>query len=161
LERPASIRLLQLLQLVSKWSHVSLFVLFLLSLGAVPRRTRRESYMLWPLLEFDKRRSWRSNGILPTAGWATVRVEPPSIGLRAIMPHVHVQVPMVDFNHRREMRLRLGHVLCHVVIHQTAAKPVTGAHRGFIRSTLRDSSDDPTPDRPSVVHRSNGAIEYY
>jgi hypothetical protein len=63
------------------------------------------------------------------------------------MPHVHVQVPTVDFKHRREMRLRLGHVLCHVVIHQTAAKPVTGAHRGFIRSALRDSSDASTLDR--------------
>jgi hypothetical protein len=63
------------------------------------------------------------------------------------MPHVQVQLPMVDFKHRREMRLRRGHVLCHVVIHQTAAKPVTGAHRGFIRSAVRDSSDASTPDR--------------
>ena len=63
------------------------------------------------------------------------------------MPHVHVQLPMVDFKHRREMRLKLGHVLCHVVIHETAAKPRTGAHRGFIRSALRDSSDASTPDR--------------
>jgi hypothetical protein len=63
------------------------------------------------------------------------------------MPHVHVQVPMVDFKHRREMRLRLGHVLCHVVIHETAAKPGTGAQRGFIRSALRGSSNASTPDR--------------
>jgi hypothetical protein len=63
------------------------------------------------------------------------------------MPHVHVQLPMVDFKHRREMRLRLGRVLCHVVIHETAAKPGTGAPRGFIRSTLRDSSNASTPDR--------------
>ncbi len=62
------------------------------------------------------------------------------------MPHVHVQLPMVDFKHRREMRLKLGRVLCHVVIHETAAKPGTGAQRGFIRSALRDSSDASTPD---------------
>jgi hypothetical protein len=62
------------------------------------------------------------------------------------MPHVHVQLPMVDFKHRREMRLRLGHVLCHLVI-QVKSKPVTGAQCGFIRSTLRDSSDASTPDR--------------
>jgi hypothetical protein len=54
---------------------------------------------------------------------------------------------MVDFKHRREMRLRLKHVLCHVVIHETAAEPRTGAHRGFIRSALRLSSDASTPDR--------------
>jgi hypothetical protein len=143
LERPASKRLLLLLQLVSKWSHVSLFVLSLISLGAVPRHTRRESRVLWPLLEFYKRRSWRSHGSWPTAGWATVRVEQPSIGLRAIMPHVHAQLPMVDFKHRREMRLRLGHVLCHVVIYLNS-KPLIG---GFVRSTLRDSSDASTPDR--------------
>ena len=54
---------------------------------------------------------------------------------------------MVDIKHRREMRLKLGHVLCHVVIHETAAKPLIGAHRDFIRSALRDSSDASTPDR--------------
>jgi hypothetical protein len=54
---------------------------------------------------------------------------------------------MVDFKHRRDMRLELGHVLCHVVIHETAAKPGTGAHRDFIRSALRDWSDYPPPDR--------------
>jgi hypothetical protein len=147
LERLASIHLMLLLYCVFKWSHRSLFVLFLLNLGAVPHHTRRESRTLWPLLVFDKSRSWRSNGIWPTAGWVTVRVEQPSIGHRAIMQHVHAQLPMVDFKHRREMHLRLERVLRHVAIHETAAKPLIRTHRDFMRSALRDSNDDPPPDR--------------
>jgi hypothetical protein len=80
LERPASLRYLLLLYIIFKWAHVSLSVLDLLSLGAVPRHTRRESRVLWPPLLLDKRRSWRSKALWPTVGRATVRVEQPSIG---------------------------------------------------------------------------------
>ena len=149
LERLASRRLLLLLYRVFKWSHFRLFVLSLLSLGAVPRHHLRDSCVLWPLLVFDKRRSWRSNDLWPTVGRVTVRVEQPSIGLRAIIKHVHAQLPMLDLKHRREILeilLRLEHVLCHLAIHETAAKPRIGAHRDFIRSALSDSSDNPSPD---------------
>ena len=130
-----------------KWSHVSLFVLSLLSLGAVPRHTLRESRVLWPLLVFDKRRSRRSNDLWATVGRVTVRVEQPSIGLRAIMQHVNAQLPMVNFKHRREMRFRLEHVLCHAAILVNSAKPVIRTQRDFICSARRDWSNDSHPDR--------------
>jgi hypothetical protein len=147
LKRPASIRLLLLLYRVFKWSHVSLFVLSLLSLGAVPRRSLRESHVLWPLLVFDKRRSWRSNDLWPTVGRVPVRVEQPSIGLRAIMQHVHAQLRMLDLKHRREILLRLEHVLFHVAILVNSAKAVFQTQRDFISSARRDWSDDSHPDR--------------
>ena len=85
---PSSVHVL--LHRISNGSEVGLFVPSSASLGALSGHTRRVLRMLRPLLVGDNSRSWRSEDSSPTIGWVTVRVEQPSIGLRAIIEHVHV-----------------------------------------------------------------------
>ena len=92
-----------------------------------------ENHMLWPLLVGDNRRSRRSNVVWPTTGWVPVRVEQPSIGLRAIMKHVHAQLRMVGSKHGREPCLKLD---C-IAACGNSAQTLVGAPRNFIGSDTR------------------------
>jgi hypothetical protein len=129
-----------LLHCISNGSQVGLVLSFSLSLGALSSCTRRESRLLWPLLVGDNRRSWRSEDSWPTIGWVTVRVEHPSIGLRAIIEHMHAQLRMVGSKHGREPCLKLDFV----ATHGNSAQALVGAHRVCIGS---DSCDYRFPDQ--------------
>jgi hypothetical protein len=91
-----------------------------------------ENHMLWPLLVGDNRRSWRSEDSSPTTGWVKVRVEQPSIGLGAILKHMHAQT-LVGSKHGREPYLKLG---CTAAC-GNSAQILVGATRNFIGSDTR------------------------
>ena len=91
-----------------------------------------ENHMLGRLLVGDNRRSWRSNAVWPTTDWVPVRVEQPSIGLRATMKHVHAQT-LVGSKHGREPCLKVG---C-IAACGNSAQTLVGAPRNFIGSDTR------------------------